>query len=218
MERNNIRKVPDWSSNFAYAIGLLVTDGCLSSDGRHIDLTSKDKEQLKNFLSCVGIKVKIGEKGLGSSYGTGPYWRVQFGSVVLYKFFLSIGLTPAKTKTIEAIRIPDKFFFDFLRGHHDGDGSFYSYWDPRWKSSFMYYLTFVSASKKHVLWLQKKLSQLSGVVGTIHKASGNVYQLRYAKKESFKILKKMYPNKEAICLSRKRLKIEKALSIVGECL
>jgi hypothetical protein len=38
-----------WSSNMSYAIGLLTTDGCLSSDGRHILLTSKDKEQLNNF-------------------------------------------------------------------------------------------------------------------------------------------------------------------------
>jgi hypothetical protein len=37
----------EWSAEFAYAIGLLVTDGCLASEKKHIiDLTSKDKEQL----------------------------------------------------------------------------------------------------------------------------------------------------------------------------
>lgn len=38
-----------WSPEFAYAIGLLVTDGSLSKDGIHIDFTSNDKEQLVNF-------------------------------------------------------------------------------------------------------------------------------------------------------------------------
>ena len=48
-----------WSSNFAYALGLLATDGSLSSDGRHFDFTSNDKEQLENFMKCLNIKVKI---------------------------------------------------------------------------------------------------------------------------------------------------------------
>ena len=42
-----------WSANFAYAIGLLVTDGNLSSDGRHIIFVSKDMEQINNFLKCL---------------------------------------------------------------------------------------------------------------------------------------------------------------------
>ena len=38
-----------WSPNLSYAVGLLASDGCLLGDGRHIDLTSKDKEQILNF-------------------------------------------------------------------------------------------------------------------------------------------------------------------------
>ena len=49
-----------WSAEFAYAIGLIVTDGCLSSDGRHISFVSKDKEQINNFMQCLNLKVKIG--------------------------------------------------------------------------------------------------------------------------------------------------------------
>ena len=33
-----------WNHDFAYAIGLITTDGNLSPDGRHINLTSKDEE------------------------------------------------------------------------------------------------------------------------------------------------------------------------------
>lgn len=39
----------EWNENFAYAIGLIVTDGSLSIDGRHINFTSKDLEQIQNI-------------------------------------------------------------------------------------------------------------------------------------------------------------------------
>jgi len=204
-----------WSSEFAYAIGLLVTDGCLSSDGRHLDLTSNDIEQLLNFKKCLGISNKIGYKISGFTNKKSS--RVQFGDVNFYRFLLSIGLSPAKSKTMGGIDAPDKYFFDFLRGLHDGDGTFYSYWDSRWRSSFMFYTEFISASKKHVDWLRHKLFNLIKVGGYI--TGGNkksIYQLKYAKGESLKILKKMYYSKDVVCLSRKRLKIEKALAIIGE--
>ena len=45
-------------------------------------------------------------------------------------------------KKLKSVVMPKKYFFDFLRGHFDGDGSFYSYWDKRWKSSYMFYVSF----------------------------------------------------------------------------
>ena len=207
------RKKLIWSPEFAYAVGLLVTDGSMSKDGRHFDFTSNDIEQLKNFMKCLDINVKIGYKKSGYSGKISPH--VQFGDVVLYDFLLTIGIMPNKTKIIGELVMPKEYFFDFLRGHHDGDGCFYSYWDPRWKSSFMYYLTFVSASKNHIIWLQDKINEYGKVRGRVSKNKSH-YQLRYAKKESLVVLRKMYYSKKVICLSRKRLKIEKALSIVDE--
>ena len=133
----------NWTPGFAYAIGLLATDGCLSKDGRHIDFTSKDKSQLETFLRCLGIKNKIGHKKSGAGK---KCTRVQFGDVVFYRFLLGIGLMLAKSKTMSDLDIPIKYFFDFLSGYFDGDGTFYSYFDPRWKSSYMFYTVFISAS------------------------------------------------------------------------
>ena len=134
----------------------------------------------------------------------------------MYKFILEIGFTPAKTKTIGAVKIPPEYFFDFLRGHHDGDGSFYSYWDTRWRNSFMYYLTFISASEKHICWLRKEINEQLQIKGHLCTNKTGIHQLRYAKNDSFKLLKEMYYDKDVICLTRKRLKIEKALGIIGE--
>lgn len=202
-----------WSANFAYAIGLLVTDGCLYNNGRHMSLTSKDLEQAENFKKCLGLKVKIGLKSSGLTKEK-KYYHVQFGDVNLYKFLLSIGLSAAKSKTIGGVDIPDEYFFDYLRGCFDGDGCFYSYWDPRWRSSHMFYLEFVSASKKHIVWLQGELEVRIEAKGHItNDGRMRTKQLKYAKKEALEIIKKMYYTPRVICLSRKRLKIKKALEI-----
>lgn len=203
-----------WSPEFAYAIGLLTTDGNLSKDGRHFDFTSKDLDQLRTFLKCLGIKNKIGRKTSG--YSGRKYTRIQFGDVIFYKFLLGIGLTPAKSKTLAELIIPQKHFFDFLRGHFDGDGTFYSYYDPRWKNSFMFYTVFISASKNHIDWLRQKLAAFLKIKGHINHDSKKVaYQLKYAKYESMEILRKMYYNPNVVCLKRKRIKVQKALAEVG---
>ena len=125
-----------------------------------------------------------------------------------------IGLTPNKTKTIGILKIPNKYFRDFLRGHLDGDGCTYSYWDPRWKSSFMFYTVFMSASENHLKWLQREIQILFGINGKLTYHREAYYQLRFAKKESLKLIQAMYYKRDLPCLKRKRFKIEQALSII----
>lgn len=200
-----------WSPEFAYAIGLLVTDGNLSSDGRHVIFTSKDLELILKFQKSLKMNLHIGRKSSGSQ-GYKKYYVVQIGDVLFYRFLLGIGLMPRKTKIIGAIKIPVKYLFDFLRGHFDGDGTFYSYWDPRWRSSFMFYTVFVSASKNHIDWLRETIFDIVNIKGHITKSvNDSIYQLKYAKAESLKLLPKLYYDEDAICLTRKRLKTEAAI-------
>lgn len=198
-----------WSANFAYAVGLITTDGNLSKDGRHLELTSKDIEQLENFKNCLSLDSKISWKtsGLGKKYP-----RVQFSNVKLYKFLNLIGLHPNKSKTIGELEIPKKFFFDFLRGAFDGDGSIYSYWDKRWVSSFMFYLQFTSSSRKYLEWLQKQIATELNVKGSIKNGS-RAMNLVYAKKASKQIISSMYNGKKVVYLSRKKKKVDKILAI-----
>lgn len=203
-----------WSAELAYAIGLLATDGCLSPPGHLIDLTSVDREQLKNFNRCVRVDFLIAPK---KSSTTEKALRVQFKNVLFYEFLLSVGLTPAKSKTLGPLKIPGRYFFDFLRGSFDGDGCTYSYFDPRWRSSFMFYTSFASASPAHLSWLRKEIYRRVGVHGHITTNGRHItQQLKYAKADSLKLLRKMYYSRNVVCLSRKRLKIEKMLAIVGE--
>ncbi len=205
-----------WSANLAYAIGLITTDGCLASNSSLIDLTSKDKEQLENFMNALNLKLKIGKKSSGSKKEK-TYYRVQFKSRLFYDFLLSIGLHPKKSLNLGKIILPDKYFFNFLRGCFDGDGYSYSYWDSRWKSSFMLYVCFVSASSIFVDWIRYKIYQKLKIKGHISSVTkkNKYYQLKYSKKDSMCLIKEMYKGKNNIFLSRKKLKINKSLSIIG---
>ncbi len=204
-----------WSPEFAYAIGLLASDGCLSSSQRHITLVSKDREMLENFKKCLNIDNKIANH----PSGRGSALKVQFGDILFYEFLCEIGVTPRKSKTIGKLTIPSEFFFDFLRGSFDGDGTFYSYFDPRWKSSFMFYTVFASASRNHIDWLRGELFASLGISGHVTGGANiSTMQLRYAKASSLILLPKLYYNRGVVCLSRKRRKIESALAIEGKLL
>lgn len=207
------RELIQWSPKIAYAVGLIATDGCLYNDGRHINFTSKDLELINTFKGCLGLKNKTGTKYSGFNKNNKCYF-VQFGNVSFYQFLLDAGLTPAKSKTMGAITVPKKYLPDLIRGLFDGDGSFYSYYDKRWKSSFLFYITFVSASRHHLLWLQKIIKQLVSIDGHgVNLPHSRVYQLKYAKKEAIKLIKTIYYNENVPHLERKREKIYNALII-----
>lgn len=199
-----------WNPEFAYAIGLITTDGSLSKDGRHIEFTSKDIQLVETFKKCLNLSgIDIQTKTSGST--SKRYPRIQFSNVKLYKWLLKIGLFPNKSKIIGRIRIPNKYFFDFLRGCFDGDGTIFSYWDSRWHSSFMFYIAFASGSLEFLKWLQKKIKTICGLKGYIGRSSGNsTFILRYAKREGLILFNRMFYSKNIPFLKRK---CKKALQI-----
>jgi hypothetical protein len=194
-----------WTAELAYACGLIATDGCLYSDGRHMNLTSQDLDQLETFKSCLNLTNKIAWKVNGSGQ---PGSYVQFGNVLLYRWLVSIGITPRKTFTIGKVRVPDQYFFDYLRGEFDGDGHSHAYWDTRWRSSVSLYIGFTSASKVHLEWLQKSIFRLVGSKGNI-KRNTRCYNLLFAKTAAYPLYKAMYHSKNIPFLKRKKDKLDR---------
>lgn len=203
----------EWSGTLAYAVGLLTADGCLSKDGRHLDFTSKDKEQILSFKKCLGLSTKIGIKYSGAG---NPAYYTQFGNVRFYAFLLKIGLTPAKSKTLSKLKIPGLYFPDFLRGYFDGDGCSVSYFDPKFVKSYRFYISFTSASSEFTHWLRQKIFDLFKIKGHLSYSKNTDYiQLKYAKKESIEICRIMYHSRHIPFLKRKYLKIRKSMSIIS---
>lgn len=169
-------------------------------------------ELIKLFRACLCLDNAIGRK-VRSNEREKRYYQVQFGDVIFYRFLLDIGLTPKKSKTIGSLKIPDDFFFDFLRGYFDGDGSVFSHKDRRWKNSIMHYLVFISASRNHLQWIQDTNRRLLSIRGAISQGGRGVFQLRYAKRESRLLAKRLYYH---LVLPYGKRKFRKLQKIMGE--
>lgn len=83
-----------WSPNFAYAIGLITSDGWLHSSGRHIGFVSKKTELIKNFKSALLLTNRI-TKSVNSETSDRKYFVIKFGDKAFYRFLNKIGLTKA---------------------------------------------------------------------------------------------------------------------------
>jgi len=186
---NKVNK--EWSPELAYAIGLIATDGNLSSDQRHIYMTSKDEEMILNFKKCLKLDNKIGKKARGGSIDK-KYFVLQFGDKNFYDFLLGIGLTPAKSKTLGILNIPQVYFADFLRGCIDGDGNIGAYIHPESKHPQLR-VRLYSASRKFLEWIKAEVERAIGIAtGWIEVKDNAMSVLVYAKTDSLKILQFMY--------------------------
>lgn len=129
------KKLPEkdfkWTPELGYIVGLLVTDGCLSSDKRHIIMRSVDIDLLQTFKKCLNTNNRVVTK-------------------------------------------------------------------------------FMSASELHIKWLHKKIKDLADVKGVLlckHKIDSNrvpIWEIKFSKKESIKLLQWIYYKVSLPCLKRKK--------------
>lgn len=189
--------------NLWYLVGLITSDGNLSKDGRHVDVTSKDG----GFLEALVEKLKIPSKVCIKNKGTNnEAHRIQIANKNFYDFLMSIGLMPNKSLIINKVDMPDKFFIDFLRGLIDGDGSIRSWTHPT-NLHEQWSLRIYSGSKKFITWLRYKIETYLRCKGRIHPEfkptwKNPVYTLKYGKMAAKVILQNCY-YKGAFGMSRK---------------
>lgn len=201
-----------WSSEMAYALGLIATDGCLVERGRKIAFVSRDLQLMETFLACVDRpgrylrdKTRLGK----------PLYRTQFHDENFYRWLLDIGLTPRKSLTLGPLDVPDEFFAPFVRGLLDGDGNVQNaVWRADTSRRSDYYwewlrTRFCSASLSHLEWLHGRLRAALRVRGWITCSAGRLgphpsYVLGFGKHDSIRLLSWLYANEAAPCLLRKR--------------
>jgi len=174
--------------NLWYLVGLITSDGSLSKDGRHIDVTSKDRE----FLETLVEKLKMSNKVCIKNRGTNKEaYHIQVSNKNFYDFLLSLGLTPNKSLTLGALNVPDKFFVDFLRGLIDGDGCIRTWIHPSNKKE-QWSLRIYSGSSVFISWLKNVIVSLLKAKGRIYREKSNIWTLKYGKMAARQIVKECY--------------------------
>lgn len=193
-----------WNPDFAYAIGLLTTDGSLSKDGRHIDFTSKDKDLILIFKNCLNLDNKIGMKSR-SKGKIKKYYRIQFSDKIFYNFLISIGLSPKKSNILKNVKIPKEYFPDFLRGCLDGDGNIniFSHSESRHQQLR---IRLSSGSYYFLVWLKIKIKFEFNINGGWIEKGIRAYTLSYGKKDSIRLFEIIYYLGHTSRLERKLLK------------
>lgn len=176
-----------------YLVGLIASDGNLSKDTRHIEITSKDRNFLRDLVKRLNIVNKVCIKNRGTKKQA---YRIQIANKNFYNFLLSIGLRQNKSRTLEALEIPGQFFGDFLRGLIDGDGSIRSWTHPT-NLHKQWSLRIYSGSQEFLIWLQDNIEKWLGCKGKFYRETrpkwdSFVYTLKYGKMAAKKILISCY--------------------------
>ncbi|MFA6141976.1 MAG: hypothetical protein WC738_01615 [Candidatus Omnitrophota bacterium] len=185
-------------SNLWYLVGLITSDGCLSSDGRHIDITAKEYA----FLEKIKVATGIGNK-IGSKYGARKQraCRIQIGNKNFYNLLMLIGLRPHKSLTIGALNVSRRYYVDFLRGLIDGDGCIRRWLHPTNKKE-QWNLRIYSGSGVFIKWLNYVTECFLHVSGRVHKESETQWILKYGKMAAKEIARQCY-YKNCLGLDRK---------------
>ena len=128
-----------WSSEMAYVLGVIYTDGNLnpgrirephrsgSSTIPLITVSQKDPgflEKILNLMNCDAKLVFHKQRQYGKIVA-GELYHFQIPNEIIYDDLTKLGLTPRKSLTLSFPAIPDQWVRHFIRGCWDGDGSVY---------------------------------------------------------------------------------------------
>ncbi len=179
-----------WSSEMAYVLGIIYTDGTLrprikrapSSKSTHpeqLSIRQKEPELLEKILALMDCNAKIYFRKR-KEYGTtvqGETYYICIYNNKIYEDLLNLGLTPNKGRNMKFPNIPQEYIRHFIRGCWDGDGSVYYE-----KKSRNLKAHFVSGSKIFIEDLVKHLKKADLSERTIYETKGKPpsYYIRYS--------------------------------------
>ena len=206
-----------WSSRFAYLVGLIATDGFLTTKNT-IGFSSTDLELVENLFLCLGRppsyttltpEQQTGNVALGITPRSNLH-LVRVNDPALYRQLLAVGVTPRKSLSLGALSVPDAFLFDVVRGLLDGDGSVMAVNAAPKGLAHPYRVTrlrlaFYSGSRAHLEWLHSRLKYFS-LRGSIHAATRDghtLHHLIYSDRPAATILTNAYEDPRAPRLTRK---------------
>lgn len=121
-----------WSSEMAYVLGVIFTDGNLLSRGGscnmdRFSISQKEPELLIKVLALMQCNATIHfrREHIYSGVKAGALHWFSIAENEVYNDLISLGLKPHKSRTINFPEVPNEYARHFIRGCWDGDGSVY---------------------------------------------------------------------------------------------
>lgn len=194
------------SKEKAYWLGVIVSDGTIQKDGYKTSITSKDKDLIEKFKKAIKSehaisKVEQFDKRTKKKY---KRYMIQVSSKEFTSYIISWGITNKKSYNCNFPDIEEKYYFSFLRGLFDGDGSLTTCSINSLRMSF-------TATKEMLIFIQKFLEKFNISAHPIYITSENMNVNRtHYFSDTKKILDLLYADStEASRLNRKYKVYEK---------
>lgn len=202
-----------WTSDMAYVLGFFCADGSISTgkNGSHyFSIQIKDRDLLEDIKKVLQSEHKI-TKRIHAQDGS-IFYRLQIGSNIIWQDLYDLGIKEQKTKRLNLPKIPDKLFFDFVRGYFDGDGGVWVGKIHNFKSNQMLSMQvyFTSSSCNFLKSLSQSLLGF-GIRGSLYYRKNSAYVLRYSAKSSIILYREMYAE-GGLYLPRKKEKFEEYIN------
>ena len=132
--RYNENFFKEWSSEMAYVLGLIYTDGNLhirkAKSGYELGTLSfaqKEKELVEKFLKLMDCDatIRFRERREFETTTAGELYYFSIGNNDIANDLQRVGVTANKSLDMKFPNVHDKYFRHFVRGLFDGDGSVY---------------------------------------------------------------------------------------------
>lgn len=199
-------KSKEGTRDFNYFLGLLATDGCITSNRVVLDFSESNKELLDYWNEFLGNKCNI-TKSIHKVYKV-PQYRIAFRNQEICDYLGSFGIIPRKTYGLTLKYID----WDVLRGIIDGDGCILS------RNNGNTISIGITSGSKQFLEQISKFYLDNGIKSYLKESNRNLnttYDLYVHKTEDIlKIYKNLYENAH-FYLKRKKLKFGPLLKKLG---
>lgn len=182
--------------DLAYVLGFILADGNIS--GNVVTITQKDSIPLEKIKRALGSGHPLAVKRSGYSPRIN---HLHICNGEFSNWVKSYGITERKSLTATLPSIPDSFFFSFLRGYFDGDGS--AYFTLRNGLT----LSFVSGSPALLIGISNTIGRLLDQPPRklyVDKGNPNAHRLRYFGSTALRLGDFMYENAGELYTERKR--------------
>lgn len=167
-----------WSPEMAYVLGVIYSDGNLepgsardpsrkSGKSTKVEISQKEPELLLKVQALMDSDAPLYYSRTREYEGirASEIYRLAISNEKIFDDLLSLGLTPAKSKTLTFPKIPQECVRHFIRGCWDGDGAVYFEEENIYKIRASY----VSGSVEFLKTMLTELEKAGFSKRTIHK-------------------------------------------------
>lgn len=179
----------------AYILGFFVADGYVTVNkrgGQFWCIEIKDKKLIEAIKGKIESSHKI---SIRKRHDRNSTYRLQIGSIEMCEDLRCLGFGQNKTKNLGVIKVPDKYFFSFVRGYFDGDGNVWSgqIHKGRKTKHKSLLLGFTSCSHEFLKSLQTRLGSYGIEGGSLFRSKKKEFsRLQYSTKNALKLYDFMY--------------------------